>query len=818
MLKKTHFWIILTLSLVVLGSGCIPKQDFRVAQENPDQVIAGTNTIGQTFLARHDGLSGVEIFLAPKTKGDGILELSVFDIADADSAIVKASLPLDTVAQSGYYLFSFRPVDASFAHTYYFEISISDGGAVYSASGDPSSYLDGGMYFNGSPNNRQLKFSVRYQPMLQIVGILRQFGSWVLESTLAALLFLLPGLSLLILVGKHLHQLSLGEKLGLAGGLSASLLPTLYSFAYWFGISPGQWLTWGVFLLSGLVVIWWVINSIRYKSFLESKKSSIWIPDLTLIIVLCMVSFTRFWAIRTLQAPIGLDPIHHTAIIQLILNNDGLFQSWLPYAPYQTFTTHFGFHLLTAAYIWVSNLESLHAILISAQTINLLSVLAVYPLALRFSNNNRWAGVGAVLTVGLLTPVPAFFLNWGRYPQLVGQLILPATCWLFLQLLDTQKGRLSTILLGGLTLAGITYSYYRLPYYFIAFALAWLIVRGYLLFKNGYQKLAGTFSAILAMGVIAILLFSPWISHLLGGRLGTEETHGTINTMEQVIADYQVWKTILSYASIFLLVGAGFGLITGLIRRIWDRLALVLWVVILASFVAAALLNIPGLGLMQNNAILMAVYIPLGILFGGFIADVNLWLSGRKLFSGRIFSLILIVIGALGIPNVARITAPSDHTFITTPDLRAMHWIRENTSKESRFFIPVQRFKQTSAIAFDAGWWIPILTERQNNLPPQYALVMEKPYQEGYNELVVQWAFDLEKFSLSDPQGLALLCENGFEYIYFGQYGRYWYPSAKEIYLQNQQGISNSPYFSLEYQEDQVKIYKLTKEICLDSQ
>jgi len=179
-----------------------------------------------------------------------------------------------------------------------------------------------------------------------------------------------------------------------------------------------------------------------------------------------------------------------------------------------------------------------------------------------------------------------------------------------------------------------------------------------------------------------------------------------------------------------------------------------------------------------------------------------------------ILAAAIICVGVLGIPGVARLASPSDHTFITTPDLRAMQWIRENTSKSARIFTLVQRFKQTSAIAFDAGWWIPVLTERQNNMPPQYALVMEKPYEEEYNEKVVQWAFDLENFAISDPQGIKILCENDFDFVYFGQYGRFLTPQAREIYLNNAQEIHNSPAFSVIYQEDLVKIYQLNRDYC----
>ena len=811
-MQGIRFRLFIAIIIIAVGAGCTAQSDYRPGDFPHSQLVNSSTSIGQTFLARHGGLNGVEIFLAPAESGDGVLELSLFEASNEAEPIATTTRPLEDIKQAGYYRFLFSPIRSSFKHTYYLRLSVSVSGSVYTSS-DASTYLDGGMYLDDVPNGKQLVFGLYYEPSMQFEGILTQFLQWTAESSLATALFILPGLAILLLFCKALPILSIGEKLGLSAGLSAAILPVLYAFAFALHVSPGRWLTWAVLLSSSVFVVYRIFLAIRQKAYRKWLINNTWAPDVALFAVICIISFTRFWAIRTFQAPIGLDPIHHTAIVKLILQNNGLFQSWLPFAPYQTFSTHFGFHLLAASYIWVSGLDHLQAILISAQTFNVLSAVAVYPLALRFSNNNRWAGVGAVLAIGLFSPMPAFFINWGRYPQLVGQLILPVVCWFSLHLLETRTGRSATAMLGGLTLTGLTYAYYRLPYYFVAFIAAWVLFPGLLILRKNPRKWLDGILSLLGMGIVAILLFLPWAPILLTARLGTEETHGTINTIEQVIADYQAWKGILIYVSLPLLISAGGGLLTGIVRREWGRLILPLWIILLASLVAVALLNIPGLGLMQNNAILMAMYIPLGILAGGFLADVDKW-ALKKRWHELILAAVVVCVGVLGIPSVARLASPSDHTFITTPDLRAMQWIRENTPKGARIFTLVQRFKQTSAIAFDAGWWIPVLTERQNNMPPQYALVMEKPYEEGYNEKVVQWAFALENFAISDPQGIQILCENGFDFVYFGEYGRFLTPQAREIYLNNIQEIHNSPAFSVIYQEDLVKIYQFNKDYC----
>ncbi len=122
---------------------------------------------------------------------------------------------------------------------------------------------------------------------------------------------------------------------------------------------------------------------------------------------------------------------------QLMLDNGGLFKSWLPYAQYNSLTVQFGFSAFTALFAWLTGLGSVKATLIVGQVLNGLAVLVLYPLAVRIAKGNRWAGIGAVLVAGLLMPMPAFYVNWGRYAQLAGQTILPVAFWLIWEALGS---------------------------------------------------------------------------------------------------------------------------------------------------------------------------------------------------------------------------------------------------------------------------------------------------------------------------------------------------------------------------------------------
>ena len=105
-------------------------------------------------------------------------------------------------------------------------------------------------------------------------------------------------------------------------------------------------------------------------------------------------------------------------IAQLLTDHGGLFDSWEPYVPYRSLTVHFGFPAATALLSWATEVGSAQTTLLVGQLINGLAALTLYPLAMRLAGGNRWAGVGAVLTAGLLSPMPAYYVNWGRYAQL----------------------------------------------------------------------------------------------------------------------------------------------------------------------------------------------------------------------------------------------------------------------------------------------------------------------------------------------------------------------------------------------------------------
>ncbi len=206
------------------------------------------------------------------------------------------------------------------------------------------------------------------------------------------------------------------------------------------------------------------------------------------------------------------DSYQHTMIAQLLIDNGGLFRTWEPYASLHTFTYHFGFHSAVAVLHWLTGMATPQATLWAGQLLNALAVLALYPLTVRFGGN-RWAGMAAVLVAGLLLPMPMFYVNWGRYTQLAGQVVLPAAVVLSWTVLESPRCDWKLTILSWLVTAGLALTHYRVLIFYIVFVLSWTIL--HLRGRSGRQNLA----RVGIVGFGAAVLFMPWFLNTFTGKV-----------------------------------------------------------------------------------------------------------------------------------------------------------------------------------------------------------------------------------------------------------------------------------------------------------
>jgi hypothetical protein len=314
------------------------------------------------------------------------------------------------------------------------------------------------------------------------------------------------------------------------------------------------------------------------------------------------------------------------------------------------------------------------------------------------------------------------------------------------------------------------------------------------------------------IAMVALLLLLPQGRRLAGALLveGLGAGISQASPLDSVLADYGQWRSLRFYVPPLFLLGTGIALLWSLIRRRWTVAALGLWILGLASMVAGRLIRFPVANYMQNFAVLIALYIPVGLLVGWVIGQVA-ELSGRWQ-KQWILALVLIAVAGWAVVDQIKIVEPS-RVLVTRPDARAMDWIRQSTPPDSLFLVEGHRnYQGRAAVGADGGWWIPLLAGRQNTMPPQYALLTEAPTEPGYSQEIVDLVTTLETNSPASPRGIQALCDWGITHVYIGQGQGEVGPEAVQLYSPT--ALAGSSAFSQVYRQDRVWIFALDPQSC----
>ncbi len=832
--------ILLTLSVLLLA-GCRPSLSPDQVETTGTRVLKAGTSLGQTFVAQKAGLSGVQVLMAAQEPGSGTL---VFHLrsdpqASQDLAIVKA--PLSTVSGRAYYTFDF-PIRQDSLHQYYYaalEIQGEGQAQVFQASAN--AYPDGALYQDNTPQEAQMTFRLVYDQPSAMAGLLRQAILWTGILALGALLLALPGWALFSLFWPGWKQLSWGEKLGIAVGFSLAIYPVLILWTSLVGLRLGPLYAW-LPLAAAVVIIGWQFwrrlrsSNLPLFSRLPGKASQFRLRpvDWALLAVLGLLFFTRFYAVRNLEAPLFGDSFQHTMIAQLIVDHGGLFNSWQPYTDLTTFTYHFGFHSFVACLYWISGIGLPQATLWAGQLLNIAAVLALYPLAVKIGKS-QWAGIVALVVGGLLSPMPMAYTNWGRYTQLAGQVILPVALYLAWELMEAfpQTGlrkSLGGFALAWVALAGLALSHYRILIFAVFFFAA------YFLFEARRKNWAALTGSLLILGSGAGLLFLPWFLHVFGGQIMhifSAQVNTAVPTVSASMEGYNTVGDLFTYlpALIWLLIPLSLG--WALWKQVKGAAIVGFWWLLVFLAANPAWLHLPGTGAIGNFTVLIAVYIPAGLLIGAAFGDIvegvqyqikkylqvqalsqegspgKVWSRYLPRLAGAFQLALLALALAFGLWGARQRLADLDplaNALVTRPDLRAAAWIQANTPPGSLFLINSFPAFGSGVVGSDGGWWLPLLAKRRTTIPP-LSYSFELASRPDYASWVAALPNRISQAGLQDPEVIALLKERQVAYIYIGQRQETANYSGERA-LQPEELLAN-PDLSLVYHQDQVWIFRV---------
>ena len=734
--------------------------------------LYGERTVVQRFVAHHAGLVEIAVLLQA-APGSGAVTLHLRGDAEEGELATVSVVPPPSGAPT-YHAFALPVQDDVNGKSFLLLLEAPQATAEtavlvpYSTgtSRELDLWLDGDLSSGG-----YLSFELHYDPIFIIKDLARQASTFGLRASrlllLSALFYLLPGGALVVWL---LREGDWIERTAVALGMSVAV-HALLVYATMTGLRLGRAATYGfVAVCAGLIgVRWWLdgrpLPSLRGMwAALKADPA-----PLALAFVVVLVVGVRVFVVRDLVAPMWGDGYHHTMISQLLVDNGGLFDSWEPYAPLTTFTYHFGFHANVALFHWLSAEPVIQSVIWVGQMVNALAVLALYPLAVRVSGGSRWAGVGAVLVAGTLSPMPMYYVNWSRYTQLAGQVILPVLMWLTWELVVTRAWQWRLVGLITTGCVGLGATHYRVVLIYGAFVIAAAVV---LLIPalRAWRSAARSLAQLAVVAVLTLLWFLPWALRTMDARLPDMTQFYLREGNESAFhrGEYNAIGDPFFFVPVSLVAMSALGLACQWWARQIGVTVIVLWVVLLFVLANPYALRLPGSGLVNNFAIFIMLYIAAAVLAGGIAHAARVGRRRASLLGVPCAAALIVVAGGWGAWQTVRVISP-DHTMLTSADLEAMLWIRENTPAEARFLVNgFTAYGGGLVVGADGGWWIPLLTGRANTVPP-LLYGSELARDPSYVREVRDVLLTLEEEGVTTEGGARTLSEHGVTHVYVGQ-------------------------------------------------
>ncbi len=505
-----------------------------------------------------------------------------------------------------------------------------------------------------------------------------------------------------------------------AVGLSISVAALL---ALWLSLTGAKVGAAGVYLFYAAGLLLLLLGYLRLRKMgggfrFSAAKAWLWILALGFVAGLAA---WRFYQARDLVLPAWVDSVHHTLVVRKIIEYQGIPPDLTPYFP-APFFYHYGFHLVTALFVFWTRLSSASAVLWFGNVINAVVALSVYRAADTFwqigdtvheEGQSASAGssaapvlptrmlwkkstmvaLSAALLSGFVFQMPAYYVTWGRYTLLTGLILLGpliSAAWEVWQApLRKGAGIKLAILVAGVSLTH--YFALLLACFFLGILAVFMLVQS--------LRRTASYSALLRMVswvALGLLLASPWIWRV---SLATREimTVSMVNPITQDETAVQGSTEYLKYLvylagprrNHILLGMAVIGLLAAL-RRAYLR-PFAAWAVLLILF------SLPWglrLGPFRPDHFIIVLFFPASILLGSLLVEGVEALSRlvqpgtleRAWFRPGVLSVVLSIFLVWGIRDSQRVLNKT--TLIADrSDLAALNWIQSHTPQTARFYI-----------------------------------------------------------------------------------------------------------------------------------
>ena len=604
-----------------------------------------------------------------------------------------------------------------------------------------------------------------------------------LRFLLALLLALGPGVALLSVFPQR-QRFDRTSSVILAIGLALAAWPIGLAWLQALRLALSAWGVLGIAIAGWLIGLWRLRPGRSIALRFDLSRAVLW----GVVVIVAVVGVA---ALRNAVVGPGSDAYHHTLITQLIVERGMLPDNYEPYAPLLSFTYHFGFHTWAAVVALLSGLSPIVVVPVTAQVLAAFATLAVAFLAERMTDE-KWIAAISALIAGLISIFPAYYINWGRYTQLTGLVLLPIFLGVVWQWALTDRAWRSVPFIG-LLAAGITLAHYRVT---LMTASAVVIVIGLSgLFARWRRAEWGrVIGGLIAAAAIAGVLIAPWVWHIFTSlRQGYPIVLGRL---EPVFFQFdRLGPFVQNYPTNTVFLGlVAAAVIAGWVQRQRVVICLSIWAGVMWVLSGSRLAG----AFMDTISVLISLYIPAAITSAWFLVTLGKWLTQRWPATRWVLSAGLIGLaawGAMTISNIVETNAP----YVQPDDVSAMEWIRTNTPASARFMVNTFHFDFADdyVIGSDAGYWLPLLAGRAAITAPMI-YTAERAESPDFLERLV--AFDRLQGNLTSPEALALLQREGITHVYVGQ-------RSGSIAVEE---LLKSPNFKLVYQNGAAYVFEVT--------
>jgi len=802
------------LGVGALGLFCalslsVPKPvtlaDPEAAQEQASQTIGSVSagqTLAQTFVSRRSGLNSITLWLAageqPLPPG-GSLQIELRHTPQDAWPIFAFSLPFERIS-GGEVTIHLPPQRDPPGQRYHLLLKTQLGSVrVLGHSEDPYPY--GEAYLGTTPLAADMAFRLTYA------------YDWhaLLEDLRAALPRLWLALPLVVALGLPgwllLESLGLGrlfdvgERGALATALSLALSPLVM---LWTGLAHVTWNRQGVLIGGGFLAalaVWRIAAHWRRRPLAEARQGDdalrLWSGG-ALAAVLAVTLMARFIMARDLSAPAWVDSVHHAVITRLILSQGQIPESYAPYLDFPAYKYHPGFHVGLAVFQWLSGLALEQAMLLYGQVLNALAALAAYLLTTTLVRQ-RSAALFAALVVGLFTPMPAYYVSWGRYTQLAGLLLVPAVLALMAKAWQSDLRRregLALEILAGVVFGGLLLMHYRMAAFAVALAAAFAFSQFAVERGAMWQWARRVAGSALVIGLVSAALTLAWLVRMVPNYIAPLVAAPS-NGQAKAFADFS-WRYLSPAGGAPVTIMASLGLLWGLLHRRRFAVALAVWVGALLVLANLGALGLPGSGMLLNNTtVAIALFLPIAVLAGYVVGELGAIVSGyvrprQRAATWGLLAAATVIAAASGLRALLPISNPHTALF-RQADRAALTWLDKNLPADAVVAINPFLWGYDLYGGSDGGFWIEALSGRRTIPPPVlYGLGSpdERQKVEAYCEAVIQHGSEAQAVWQAAKQA-------GAQYVFVGERGGPISPHA----------LAQSPYFRTCYAQAGVWIF-----------